>query len=342
MIQVNGRFTGQRVTGVQCYAREIIEYFPNEEFKLLSPISSWSSGIKGHLWEQLALPGRLSNDDLLWSPGNVGPLSVNNQVVTIHDLSTIEHPEWFSASFAKWYSWILPKLVHRVRHIITESEFTRGRLVDLLGVPNNKISVIANGVANNFKPESVEVIQHLRAKYNLPEKYILYVGSLEPRKNLQRLFAAWQLLNKSDNRTHLVVVGATGHVFTQDSSIDTYIDKVDYLGYVDAMDLPGIYSGAEIFVYPSLYEGFGLPLLEAMACGTAVITSDLAPLNDVAGDCAILVDPNSEQALSEAIEYLLNNKDIRMELSNKGIQHAARFDWENAASETWSLLERLS
>ena len=235
MLNINARFLAQRVTGVQRYAHEIVKRFPGDEYLLRRPPEKYTNRIIGNLWEQFVLPKELNAGDLLWSPGNVGPLSVENQVITIHDVATFEYPEWFSGAFSRWYRWLLPRLVQRVQHIIVVSEFTKSRLIKLLSVSDRKISVIPNGVDARYKQLPLSDVTRVRHKYNLPELYVLYVGSLEPRKNIKRLLKAWNKVYKSVAPVQMVVVGTTGDVFRKESLSDI-TPGVEFIGYVDEVD----------------------------------------------------------------------------------------------------------
>lgn len=263
-VVINTRTLWAPTTGVQRYTRELLNYFGNRCHaigpKRLLP------GNTGHLWEQLILPWRLKGR-LLWSPANTGPLSVANQVVTIHDAATLDHPEWFAQSFACGYRLLLPRLIKIVRLIITDSEFSRQQLLAHSQVPAEKIIAIPLGVSNHFSPAAPDDLERVRCRYHLERPYLLALGSLEPRKNLNRLLTAWTQLRDRYTDIELLIVGGTGKIF-RDPCYGPIPHGVRFLGYVEDQDLPALFSGAMIFVYPSIYEGFGLPPLEAMACGS--------------------------------------------------------------------------
>jgi glycosyltransferase involved in cell wall biosynthesis len=264
---VNGRFQSQRTTGVQRYAREITARIA-DWVDVVTP-QSWSAGVRGHLWEQSVLP-RLARGGLLWSPCNTGPLSVARQVVTIHDCAFVDQPDGFSRLFATWYRWLIPRLARRVRRIITVSQFSATRLAEFCGLKAGQIEVIPNGVDPRFRPVDSDAVSDLRRRLALPERYVLSVGTLEPRKNLPRLLAAWDHLPPSLRDVGLVLSGAESRQFRA-AGIEPLPAGVRLTGYVADADLPVLYAGAAAFVYPSTYEGFGLPVLEAMACGAPVI-----------------------------------------------------------------------
>jgi glycosyltransferase involved in cell wall biosynthesis len=339
-VQVNGRFMQQRVTGMQRYAREIVARL-GSRVELVEP-SQAGHGIRGHLWEQVGLPCRLRHS-LLWSPCTTGPLGVGSQVVTIHDCAFRDRAECFTPRFAAWLQWLVPRLARRVRQILTVSQFSKGRIADICHVPADKIQVVHNGVDAHFRPATAEEIIAARAKLNLPENYVLSVGSLEPRKNLPRLLEAWKLIQEqltSNQQDHpkLVLVGTTAAVFAS-AKLEAPSDSVVLTGYVPDEMLPALYSGAAAFVYPSLYEGFGLTVLEAMACGTPVICSSTTSLPEVAGDAAVLVDPSDTAAIGQAIQNLLADEHLRISLRSRGLARAQQFTWDRAAAETWQVLE---
>ena len=339
-IALNARFYAHRPTGMQRYAIELSQRFP----QYLDPVRPVDAlrGPAGHLWEQLYLPSAVRGR-LLWSPNNTGPLAVPRQVCTIHDLIPLDHPEWFNRRFAAWYAWLLPRLAKRVQHIIAISEFTRMRVMDLLRVPGSKVTVIPNGVDSKFYRRTPDEIDEARRALGIgAARYVLCVGSLEPRKNLRGLFNAWRVAQTSiDDDIQLVVAGARGsaRVFAA-SSIDEIPPRVHFTGYVSDEHLPALYSGAMAMIYPSLYEGFGLPPLEAMACGTPVVTSNNSSLPEVVGRAAILVDATDDASIAHGIVRILRDELLREELSAIGLERAAQFHWDSTAQQTLDVLLR--
>jgi glycosyltransferase involved in cell wall biosynthesis len=331
---VNLRTLGYRMTGVQRYLRSLLPLMPSElsSVKPSQPLQ----GIKGHLWEQIYLPTQLKRR-LLWSPGNTGPMGVSRQVVTVHDLSSLDHPEWFERKFALWYAALLPRLIRTVRAIISVSQFSKERIVRLTGVEPERVRVIGNGVDDRFRPVGPEAVQEARTHFDLLDPYILFVGSLEPRKNLKILLEAWRL-GGFDGAT-LVIVGASGPIFAK-LQLDSLPKGVRLLGAVDDEMLPVLYSGAAGFIYPSIYEGFGLPPLEAMASGCPVAVSDIPPHREVCGETAIYFDPFIPEEVSASLDLLLRlNGASRASNVERGRCRAAFYSWESAASETWRLLQ---
>jgi glycosyltransferase involved in cell wall biosynthesis len=331
---VNLRTLGYPTTGVQRYLLGLLNYMPAKLDSVKPPRAL--QGIKGHLWEQFCLPTLLQRR-LLWSPGNTGPIGISRQVLTVHDAASLDHPEWFERKFALWYAALLPRLIRKVSAIITVSHFSKERIVRLTGVKAERVHVIYNGVDKRFHLPEPDTFQRAREHFGLSSPYLLFVGSLEPRKNLKRLLKAWQS-GRFDGAT-LAVVGATGHLFAK-MNFDSVLEGVRLLGRVEDDLLPGLYSSAAGFVYPSIYEGFGLPPLEAMACGCPVAISDIPAHREVCGEVATYFDPFSPEEISNKLEWLLRLDGApRTLLVEGGLRRAAGYNWERAASETWEILK---
>ncbi len=327
-IAVNGRFEGRRVTGVERYASEILRCL-GTRVRVVRPRHR-VGGLCGHLWEQLVLPFLVSKNEVLWSPANTGPLALLNQIATIHDLSPLEHPEWFRTDFAGWYRLFLPLLARRVSQVLVPSQYVQRKILARFGVKN--VFVTSAGVDGGFF--------HPRAqqdKFELPERYILFLGSLEPRKNLPALLDAWNKISKDCANTWLIIAGDAGRVF-QNVSIPSFGERTRFLGYIPEAQLPGLYAGATLFVLPSLDEGFGLPALEAMSCGTPVITSNAGALPETVGDAALMIDPLSVDEIGDAMRSLLSSDRLRSELRQKGLEHVRAFTWERATERIWDVL----
>ena len=330
---VNLRTLGYRITGVQRYLLGLLPHMP-PELNSVKPARALQ-GIRGHLWEQVYLPTQLRRR-LLWSPGNTGPIGVSRQVLTVHDTASLDHPEWFERKFALWYAALLPRLIRQVRAIITVSYFSRERIVRLTGVEPERVHVIFNGVDRRFRPADPQAVKQVRTDMDLNSPYILFVGSLEPRKNLRILLEAWRL--GGFEGINLAVLGASGHMFPR-LELDSIPAGVRLLGCVEDEVLPVLYSGAAAFVYPSVYEGFGLPPLEAMACGCPVAVSDIPAHREVCGRAAMYFDPFNPEDLSTKLAWLLRlDCGSRAAVVERGFHHAGGYGWENAASETWRIL----
>lgn len=325
-IAINGRFLSRRISGVERYAHEISKRIHPR--RVIQP--AFNSGqLAGNLWEQIVLPVQIKQNEILWSPANAGPWLVQDQVLTIHDASVFDHPEWFKSSFAAWTRLSWKVLAQRVKAIITVSSFSRERLKIHLRVPQEKIHVIHNGVGAPFEQQPQNRVESVKRKYKLDKPYFLFVGTNEPRKNLPTLLQAWKNLKSS---THILfIAGGQGNVFADTNlSISTYV--------VDE-DLPALYSGATACVTTSHYEGFGLPALEAMACGTPVIAPNTTAFPEILGNAALLIDPNNPAEITTAMQKIMDDPQLSDQLREQGLQHIKNFTWEQAAQKTRSLLE---
>jgi glycosyltransferase involved in cell wall biosynthesis len=327
-VVVNGRFLSRRTTGVERYGREIIQLFRNSH----RVEKTRSNGLAGHAWEQLILPTRLRSNSILWSPANTGPLIVRDQAVTIHDLTPLDHPEWFRKSFAVWYRLFLPVLAKRVRVVFTPSEFIKQKIIKRFRIKN--VIVTPNGVNSAiFHPGAQQ------STYKFPENYIFFVGSLQPGKNLQTLLNVWREIKYEFKNIGLIVAGETGTVF---GKIKYPVDeRVRFLGYVADEDLPGIYAKATLFVLPSFDEGFGLPALEAMACGAPVIVSNGGALPETVGEAGLIFDVSKPDDLTNSIRECLSKNDLRLSLKEKGLARVKNFSWQRSAELIWNTLNEI-
>lgn len=261
------------------------------------------------------------------------------QVITIYDLTFLLFPDcqpWLRGmGLAKG----IAQSADRADMIIAISNNTKRDLVTHLGVSEKKIRVIHCAVSKAFRPIEPSIMRPVLAKYGLPQDgYILYVGNIEPRKNLVRLLQAYSLVKGRGTCSHpLILCGGKGWMNKEvyDCVQRLSLEKeVKFIGYVPDEDLPFLMSGASLFVYPSLYEGFGLPPLEAMACGTPVVTSSASSIPEVVGDAAIMVDPHDVEGLGTAMELVLTDRDLRSDLRRRGLERAKLFSWEDVASQT--------
>lgn len=338
-VAVNGRFHAHRPTGMQRYALAVSKRIEDRAECVRPPMAL--KGMVGHLWEQTVLPVSVGKR-LLWSPNNTGPIAAHRHVCTIHDLIPLDHPEWFNPRFSAWYRWLMPRLAKRLDHVVAISEFTKQRVQELLRFPGDRITVVPNGVDDTFHPRTDAEIAAVRERLSLGAgPYVLYVGSLEPRKNLSGLMKAWAIaLPRISEEVTLVVTGASGRsaVFSQ-CEIGAIPDRVKFTSYVAEADLPVLYAGAMSVVYPSLYEGFGLPVIEAMACGAPVITSNNTSLPEVGVNAARYVDPHDPESIAESIVEVSAKRELRERMRKIGLERARQYTWDRCASDTWRVLE---
>ncbi|HEY9431201.1 MAG TPA: glycosyltransferase family 1 protein [Blastocatellia bacterium] len=265
-------------------------------------------------------------------------------VVTIHDLAFERMPETFTRRGSFQLKLTVRRTAKKAARIATVSEYSRQDLLDIYKLSPEKVVVTYNGVESSFTPQpSVpNEAEAVRKRFGVSRDFLLAVGSLQPRKNLVRLIRAYARLRseREDFRPQLVIVGRklwlASEIFDEVKR-QRWADDVILTGYVADEDLPALYRAARAFVYPSLFEGFGLPPLEAMASGTPVVTSDVSSLPEITGDAALLIDPNDERALANALIEIMNNDRLRAELREKGIAQAKKFTWREAAEITLRL-----
>jgi len=307
------------------------------------------NGIKDILWMQIVLPFKLkkNNVDIIFCPAFLGPiLSHCPIIVAIHDMSFIRYPQTLDRLFLLYVKILLPLIKRKADVILTISEFSKTEIIKLLKVPKEKIKVIYEGCDEKFKVINDEVrIIKVKNKYSLFQQFILNVGTLEPRKNIISLITAFNSLKKKQLIEHkLVLCGPKGwhykDIFKKTKELKLE-NEIIFLGFIPEEDLPFLYNVAQVFVYPSLYEGFGLPVLEAMSCGCPVITSNVSSLPEIVGNSAILVDPLNTEELEQAILKVIKNEDLRKDLIKKGINRSKMFSWEKAAEDTYAILKRI-
>jgi glycosyltransferase involved in cell wall biosynthesis len=299
------------------------------------------------LWThaRLSWEMRRHRPDVLFVPAHVVPAIHPPTVVTIHDLGYLHMPEDHPPAQRKMLDLSTRWSARTTDHIIAISEATRHDLIGAYGVSPNKISVIHHGVGSTFQPRSEEEIADVRARLRLPPRFVLAVGTVQPRKNLGRLAASMRTVAAAGLEHRLVVAGKPGWLVDRverDIAVSGASHLVDRLGYVSAADLPLLYAAADAFAFPSLYEGFGLPVLEAMAAGTPVLTSDRAALPEVAGNAALLVDPTDSDAIGDALARLLTDQALRAQLRRNGLERSYAFTWERAAAATLSVLRSVA
>ena len=338
-VYVNGRFRVHRATGLQRYAEELIARMGGG-FEVVEP-GRKLTGAAGHAWEQMILPLR-TRGGLLWSPCNTGPVAVRRQVVTIHDLFPLDHPEWFANNFALAYRAVMPRLMRRAQRLIAVSEYTKRQIVAAVPEAKGKTTVIHSGIGSQFHPQSIQATEQAAHAAGLPSRnYMLSVSSVEPRKNVARMLQGWRrALPELPHDLWLVLAGQRGKASVFGAGdFGPAPERVFFTGYVPDSLLPGLYAGAQAFVFPSLAEGFGFPPLEAMACGTPVLTSNNSSLLEVCGGAAWLVNPLNADEIARGIHGLSADASLRRSLRERGLTRAGQFSWDRTAWRTATLIE---
>jgi len=293
------------------------------------------------VWEQTMFPRLVdkSGVELLHSLHYTRPIRLPcASVVTFHDMTFFLYPRLHTRPKRIFFRLAMQISARGADALIADSESTRQDAIRLLGIPPQKIYTALLGVDEAYRPISdLRALEAVQLKYGLPEDFILYVGMVEPRKNLPLLIRAFRKLMDLGTDTHLVIAGRLGWMYANVLQlIDTLgvKDRVSLIGYVPTQDLPLVYNLASIFVYPTLYEGFGLPALEAMACGVPVVTTEVSSLPEIVGDAGILVPANDETALTRAIQSVLTDRALSQRLAILGPERASQFTWERTAQQT--------
>ncbi len=283
--------------------------------------------------------------DLYFFPNFVAyPYRTGKSVVVVPDLSFEKVPQWVAGRNVEFLKRFVPSSVSQADRVIAISEFTKKDLAETYGVPEEKIIVAYPGVdRSEFYPRPTSEVEAVRRKYGIKKPYLLYLGTLEPRKNIPAILEAYAGL-KEKRDFGLVLAGKVGwlceEVFEKIRALGLE-NEVITTGYVPPEDRPLLLSGAEVFLFPSFFEGFGMPVVEAQACGTPVITSNATSLPEAAGEAAILVDPKSVEELRQALEKVLSSPRLREELRKRGVENAKRFSWSSSASKIISVFDSL-
>lgn len=299
------------------------------------------------IWTHSKLPVLVKkmNCDLLHMPANIIPIiPPHHTIVTIHDTIVIQLPKKFTLWHRNYTHIMMAIAARRAKRIITVSQQSKNDIIKYLNTMPEKVQVIYIAASPIFQPIPSEQIAEVQRKYNL-DQFILTVGSIEPRKNLTRLITAFAQLRAHGYPGLLVHVGPKGWLCEDIENLVSQLQLkpyVRFLGYAPIQDLVALYNAAHMFVYPSLYEGFGLPVLEAMACGCPVITSNISSLPEIAGDAALLVDPYNIELLCESMYRVWQDSTLTHNLIQKGFQRASQFSWERCARETLSVYEQVA
>ncbi|MCO5948248.1 glycosyltransferase family 4 protein [Mucilaginibacter flavidus] len=348
MICINCRFLSQQITGVQRYAIEIclqLRLF-DKHIIFLSPGNIIHQSIaeklnvkiigtkSGYYWEQVELPDWLKKhgNPLLVNLCNIAPLRYNNNSITIHDIAVLKHKEWFSKKFFLFYKVVMPLLVKRAKKIFTVSEFSKSEIISYFSINPDSVFVVNNAVSKTISPNDTSDRWELNDK-----KYILAVSSINPRKNFKTIIEAF---NKIDSDMHLVVAGEANKAFNKVDYINEAVKnkKILFLGYVSDEELGFLYKNAFVFVYVSLYEGFGIPMLEAMSCGCPVIAANNTSMIEIGRNAALFVDALDPEQLRKSILDINNDAHLRNNLIANGHLVNKEYTWEESARK---LYERL-
>ena len=300
-------------------------------------------------WMQIVLPRILARlrPAVCHFTNSIAPLfSPCPYVVTLHDMSLFLYAHTHPTKSLLVARSIIPSAAHRAQAIITVSHSARRDIIAVLKVPPEKVHVVYEAARPEYQvmPDTV-VIEGVRRKYDLHAPFVLYVGTIEPRKNLGRLIQAFAQMRRRGRREHLLLVGQLGWKYgamLRQIEALGLTDSVRLLGYVPDADLPALYNMARVFIFPSLYEGFGLPVVESMACGTPVITSNRSSLAEVGGNASLLVDPTRPEDMTDGLLRVLTDADLHDHLRAAGLARAAQFSWTRAADETTRIYETCS
>ncbi len=314
--------------------------------KRVSPF--WSFPFVKIIWEQVFLPFSLwkNNIHLYHSTGFSLPFfkpKKTKYVVTIADMTFFSHPEYHLWWKVWYFRYMIPRALKTADKVITISENTKEDILRMTKIPSEKVKTIYLGVDQQFSPQTKEFCKKIGEKYHITTPYILFVGMLEPRKNIIGLLHAYMQVKEKKGHD-LVLVGKKGwkyeKIFETVKELGLQ-NSVHFLGYVSDEELPALYSAATCFVYPSFYEGFGIPVLEAMACGCPVITSNNSSMKEIAGNAAILIDPINKEAIKDAINRVLSDKKEQQQRRKAGLLRVKKFRWDTMAKETRELYASL-
>lgn len=305
------------------------------------PVSCWTPS--HHRWERWTLAAEISRLglDILHSTDFIPPAcGYKRSIITIHDLNFLHYAQFLTAESRRYYNDQIEWAVKRADHILTDSRATCADVVSLLGIPEGKLSVVHLAAHSRFRPMSLQKSADIIAQHDLTPGYVLFVGTLEPRKNLPGLLQAYRMIRDRDiSSVPLVVVGGKGWLYGEVFERLKELNLTDYVKFIHGIadaEMPAVYNAASLLITPSFYEGFGLPALEAMACGTPVIVANRASLPEVIGEAGILIDPEDPTDIANGMERVLTDTRLRQHLREAGKERASTFSWENTALATLS------
>jgi glycosyltransferase involved in cell wall biosynthesis len=357
-----------RGTGIGTYTYQLIKslysidkrneyrfFWPGDEYQNLNPYNDevfQSIELnKDRFWEEVHIPTRVAqeNIDLYHVPQNgIGLPKAKRclQVATVHDIIPYIYPETSGSVYLKIFQNEMPRIMEQCDRIITVSEFSKRDIQRYFNLPDEKIAIIYEAAEDIFHPiEKNTAKNFVNQQYGINCRYILYIGGLSHRKNITTLILAfWNIRKDIPEDYKLVIVGKQNRSYKNLINVIETLkigNRIIFTDFVPVPHLPYLYNAADLFVYPSLYEGFGLPPLEAMACGTPVIASNVTSIPEVTGDAAVLINPRDDHSLAASIERVLRKPDQLIQMSKEGLEQAKKFSWEKCAQKTLDVYEKL-
>lgn len=352
-IAIDTQTTLGQKTGFGYYVENLVKELKkvdvNNVYRLISPKKEKDFNSPQRLiWDQFILPAKVrkENVDILHQPAFSAPIFLKKPiVVTIHDLIAIHYPKdipfWSSQYFGKW----MPFSYRFADHIISVSEHTKKDIISLLRVPEEKVTVIYHAAREYFRPiKDKRELDRIRRKYNTGDNYILHIGTLNPRKNLHFLINVFSKVSYQHRNLKLIIAGKEGWYY---DNLKDQVNKLGlqnrvlFVGYVDEKDKPALYSGACLLAFPSLYEGFGFPILEAMNCGLPVVASNRSSIPELVSNAGILLNPKDESGWIIAINKMLSDNKLHRKYTDLGLKRAKNFSWKITAEKTIAVYEKV-